>query len=101
MANCEYDAQSVISAAPSITSISSLASLLKEKMQVSFLKDFLFCKLIFIENPTIPPPLPGPPVDDPQAEEAERLQNSHFRGDAVPHYRLSSEHSSSILSSIF
>ncbi|KAG5674189.1 hypothetical protein PVAND_004171 [Polypedilum vanderplanki] len=33
MVNSEYDAQSVISAAPSITSVSSLASLLKEKMQ--------------------------------------------------------------------
>ena len=34
MANAEYDVQSMISAAPSITSVSSLASLLKEKMQV-------------------------------------------------------------------
>lgn len=33
MGNSEYDVQSVISAAPSITSVSSLASLLKEKMQ--------------------------------------------------------------------
>ncbi|CAG9808813.1 unnamed protein product [Chironomus riparius] len=33
MANAEYDVQSMISAAPSITSVSSLASLLKEKMQ--------------------------------------------------------------------
>lgn len=36
MVNSEYDAQSVNSAAPSITSINSLASLLKEKMQVRF-----------------------------------------------------------------
>lgn len=44
MVNAEYDAQSVNSAAPSITSINSLASLLKEKMQVSETFRFLrFC----------------------------------------------------------
>jgi hypothetical protein len=37
MVNAEYDAQSIASAAPSITSIGSLASLLKEKMQVNYL----------------------------------------------------------------
>ena len=36
MVNADYDAQSTTSAAPSVTSINSLASLLKEKMQVRF-----------------------------------------------------------------
>lgn len=39
-ADSDYDAQSVNSAAPSITSVTSLASLLREKMQVSRVKTF-------------------------------------------------------------
>lgn len=40
-ADSDYDAQSMNSVAPSITSINSLASLLREKMQVSCLDIFV------------------------------------------------------------
>lgn len=46
MVNAEYDAQSVNSAAQSITSVNSLASLLKEKMQVSRRRSLLQCRAL-------------------------------------------------------
>jgi hypothetical protein len=72
MVNSEYDTQSVISGR-SVTSISSLASLLKEKVQVNFLCDkfkTIFINLFFYFNY-----LAVNSSHDSQTKEAKGLQN--------------------------
>lgn len=105
MVNSEYDAQSVNSAAPSITSINSLASLLKEKMQVRFTLgiEFVtaFSLLLILKNLHFFVHSTGASIDDQKTKEAKGLQDSSFCRNSLPRHRLSSQSKNFFAQTIF